>query len=168
MSAPKRRLPVLNSAPTEAEDDARPAWHWAFLGAVLVFLLWAPLAMLSQALVAKLVGSSLDGSDPSTIAAQLAGSSARARTYAIAVGIPALSFILGAGLGGLLVGRLGGRAGIREATFAGIISAVVVSALAAARVGLVSFFGTVALLSLIGGLSSWAGGRMGLRLRSRV
>lgn len=172
MSSPKRRLPVLKSAPPliEGDGDDRPAWHWAFLGAVLVFLLWAPLAMLAQALVARLVGGAIDAGDPSGIAAHLAnaGAGERARFWGIVVGLPAFSFVLGAGLGGLLVGRLGGRAGVKEATAAGLIAACTVSALAAVRVGLVSSFGTFAVLSVLGGLSAWAGGRIGWRLRGRA
>ncbi len=55
--ATRRQLPILNQkmAPPagagpglEGEVEDRPPWHWAAIGALLVFVLWLPLAMVGQ------------------------------------------------------------------------------------------------------------------------
>jgi hypothetical protein len=45
---PKRRLPVLQTAPDEGE--ARPAWQWALLAAGLTVLVWLILTLASSQL----------------------------------------------------------------------------------------------------------------------
>src|SRR5436305_14154739 len=52
MAAAKRRLPLLQ---TPAEDDAppRPPWQWAGFGALGIFVVWVPLALLVTAAAAR-------------------------------------------------------------------------------------------------------------------
>lgn len=161
---------MLSSAAPHAEADAeRPPWHWSAIGAVSVFLVWGPLAMLAEAIGARLVGSAFDASDPASVAAHLASAAPleRSRFWIAVIGLPASSFVVAAALGGALVATFGGKAGLREATVAGVAAAVIVWALAAVRVGLVGSLATLVVVALLGAASAWAGAAIALRVRAR-
>lgn len=110
---PKRRLPVLKEPEVAEPGDAdRPPWHWSAIGTVAIFVIWLPLAYLSAIVGERLLGGA-DIKDISFV-----------RTAAIA-GVNLLGLMLGAFGGGMIVGRFGGRAGLKEATFAGFTTALI-------------------------------------------
>lgn len=147
---PKRRLPVLKNDEVAAEgDEERPPWHWSAIGAVAIFVLWLPLAFLTAAIDKRLLGDA----DPNTISAGL---------RAVIAGVNLLGFMLAALGGGAIVGRFGGKAGLKEATIAGVATA----SLAWLTIALQGA-GIVLLLLLIaaGAGASRLGGWLGLRGR---
>lgn len=121
-----------------ASDDGppRPPWHWAGIGAALVFAVWAPLAMLAQAVSAWVLRRSVP-EDDRQLGAWLASASAleQARFWGAVLAFPLLAFALACFAAGALVGRFGGRAGAREATAAGALAAALAWSLAAALLG---------------------------------
>jgi hypothetical protein len=140
----KRRLPMV-AAPEVAreEDEHRPAWHWAAIGTIGAFVVWYPLAML--------VNAAARGAEPPVL---VAGN--------------ALAFVLACGAGGLVVGRFGAQAGPRQAAVSGAATGVLAWGLAAlgAR-GLVVWALLFVVVAALGGASGYAGGKLGIRLRSR-
>ncbi len=163
-SKPRERvhLPVLGSAPPEPGDEERPPWHWSAIGAVAIFLAWLPLAAGASYLAAR----SLEAAPPGEVATL----SLRAR--ALMVGSHALAFALASFAGGFLVGRFGGKAGPKEAAAAGLFAATLAWALAAAQPGgagpgAIAWALILAAVVAIGAGAAWAGGRVGLRGRSK-
>jgi hypothetical protein len=150
---PKRRLPVLNSPSSEAEEaETRRPWQWVGFGTLAIFTAWIPLAALAGVLAARLpVGEE----GPGRVAVGLA-----------MVGLYAAALALGAALGGFLVGRWGAAGvGVREAALAGLGAALV-----ACAVTWVSFGPSAgALLVAVVALPMAAlGGRAGVRARTRL
>jgi hypothetical protein len=86
---PKRRLPVLQSK-DENDSPPRPRWEWIGFGAVVMVVVWLPLAGLAALLVGRL--SAPAPSSPTAIAA-----------------LPATSILLACLFGGYLLGRWGKR-----------------------------------------------------------
>jgi MFS family permease len=158
----RRRLPVLQSNDEGkgggGEGEDRPPWHWSAIGAVATFVVWLPLAFLTAALLKGVLHGG-DRIDPET--------ASRAAVAAVIV-LNALAFALGAFAAGLLVGRVGGKAGRREATVSGLAAAVIAWGYAAAdgaRSGLLVWALLLALMAGLGAGSAYLGGRLGLRLR---
>jgi disulfide bond formation protein DsbB len=152
----KRKLPVLASEPDE-EMEARPPWHWVALGTVAIFVAWLPLAGLANTLLRRMLE-------------RVGGAEAPPSVRAAMVGLNVLAFVLAGVAGGFLVGRFGGRAGQREATASGVVVAAIAWTLAVAEGAPAGVLGWAVLLVVmvtIGGGASHAGGRAGLRARSR-
>ena len=147
--APKRRLPLLAKAEVADESDVdRPPWHWSAIGAAAIFLAWLPMALVVNGPLGRL----LEGG-------------ARERVAAIALNVTA--FALASFASGYLVGRFGGRAGVKEATLAGVLAAAIAWALAAvhAQSGLLVWLLLLLAVATIGAGSSRLGGHLGLRAR---
>jgi hypothetical protein len=147
--APKRRLPML--AKTEVADESdedRPPWHWSAIGAAAIFLAWLPLAYI--------VNGPLGGLFNGGLVAKIA-----------AVGLNIAAFAIASFGGGYLIGRFGGKAGVKEATVCGVAAAAVAWALAAAqaRSGLLVWIMLLTGMAMIGAGSSRVGGRFGLHGR---
>ena len=144
---PKRRLPLLNATPDEAnEADARPPWQWVGFGALAIFVVWLPLSWL-----ATLAAQRIDGTG--TVASFL-----RALPFAVGLGLAALA-------GGYLVGRWG-TAGVRvrEAAFAGLAAALVATLLTWGTLGM--SLGALTTVPIAVPPAAM-GGRLGLRRRNR-
>jgi tRNA-(ms[2]io[6]A)-hydroxylase len=140
----KRHLPMLPKAEVAAEEeDDRPPWHWAAIGAVAVFVLWLPLAAALHGLLGNAAG--------------------------VAAGVVnAGGFALACFGSGFLVGRYGGRAGKREAT-AGAAAASALACLIAAlqlRGGVLTWVVILAIFVGIGAGSARLGGALGLARRA--
>jgi hypothetical protein len=146
---PKRRLPLLKAAPSEAEETpVRPAWQWVVFGALGIFVVLIPLSWLAT-LAALRMG------DPgrSPLAAHLV---ARAAPFVAAMATASLA-------GGYLVGRWGTRGvGVREAALAGLAAALGAGVLAWGAAGALAG----AIVTVVVSVPSAAlGGRLGLRRR---
>ncbi len=144
--APKRRLPMLPKAEVADEsDEDRPPWHWSAIGAVGVFLAWLPMAYI--------VNGPLGG---------LFNGGMVAKVAAVALNIAA--FVLGSFAGGYLVGRFGGRAGVKEATVGGVAASAIAWALAAAqaRSGLLVWIMLLTGMAMLGAGAGRVGGAVGL------
>lgn len=157
-SPPKRRLPVLKTeaqVEAEAEDD-RPAWHWAAIGTVAVFLAWLPLLYVAHALLGAMLPS-----EPS---------SAPPRLQAALIGADLLAFAIAGFAAGFLVGRVGKLATKREAMVSGISAAVL--AWLVGVVGLterpLAWALVLVVLVLVGGGSARFGGARGVKARDKA
>jgi len=140
---PKRRLPVLKNEDVADEADLeRPPWHWSAIGAVAIFVLWWPLTFLTGALDQPMLGD------------------------VAAAAVNLLGFVLAAFGGGAIVGRFGGKAGLKEATVAGVAPAVILCVMVALQ-GTPLGLSAVLLVVLVaaGAGASRAGGWLGLRKR---
>jgi tRNA-(ms[2]io[6]A)-hydroxylase len=141
----KRRLPLLPKVEVAAEgDEDRPPWHWSAIGAVGVFVLWLPLALVING---ALAGPRTEGAAPAIL--------------------NGAAFALAAFVSGFLVGRFGGRAGRREATLGGVAAAAtawIIAASQGAR-GPVTWLLVLAILVGVGGGAARAGGALGVARR---
>jgi hypothetical protein len=149
--AAKRRLPVLPSGGAADADPTRAPWQWVGFGALAIFVVWAPLSSVALALAVRIVptASSHGALEPLAIP--------------IFLGITALGLALAAVVGGFIVGRWGGAGvGIREASLAGLVAALVAVALSWARSGL-----TLGALAVVPFAVSFAalGGKLGRSAR---
>jgi tRNA-(ms[2]io[6]A)-hydroxylase len=143
------------SAGEEGDDEERPPWHWAGLGTVAIFIAWLPLAALVTALLRRALEHAEAGGAPRSIQAAM-------------VALHAVAFALAGLAGGYLVGRYGGRAGVREAIASGLIAAAVAWALAVvqgAPAGVLGWAMLLVVMATLGGASARAGGRAGVRRR---
>jgi hypothetical protein len=167
--AGQSRAPEPGSLPDPMADEERPPWHWSGIGAVLIFVLWLPLAMVGQWVSGRLVGALLPPGSEAELAAYMAAASGGKRLLlaAASVGPLALGFAVACVAGGALVGRHGGAAGRKEATVAGLAAASTAWALTAAASGLGASWFLWPPIALLGSLFGWAGGVVGLRLRPR-
>jgi hypothetical protein len=137
---PKRRLPILPSSSRGSGDgeEARPPWQWIGFGTAAIFGAWLPLAYIGEGLKARIVrsyvGSALSLEETRS---SLAALSSRDRTAltALTVLVYVCPFVVGAYVGGFLVGKWGESAGVREAALAGVSTAVIASALSWASTG---------------------------------
>lgn len=154
----KRRLPVLQTRddPPPPEEE-RPPWRWVAIGATATFLVWLPLILLVD-LVARRPAVSDGAPPPATEALAL-------------VAAHTVVFVVAAGLGGLLVGRLGGKAGRKEATLSGVAAGTLAWLIAASQGvpgGALVWGLMLLLLAGLGALGGLVGGRLGLRWRDRA
>ena len=147
--APKRRLPLLPRAEVAHDgDEDRPPWHWSAIGAAAIFLGWLPLVFVVNGPLGRLI----EGGVLARVAA---------------VGLNVAAFALASCGGGYLVGRFGGRAGVKEATVCGVAAAVIAWVLAAvqARTGVLVWIMLLAAMVMIGAGSARIGGALGLHAR---
>jgi len=147
--APKRRLPLLAKAEVADEsDEDRPPWHWSGIGAAAIFLAWLPLAYI--------VNGPLGGLFNGGVAAKIA-----------AVALNIMAFVVASFGGGYLIGRFGGKAGVKEATVSGVAAATVAWALAAAqaRSGLLVWIMLLTGMAMLGAGGARVGGRFGVHGR---
>ncbi len=157
---PKRRLPVLQTR-AAGDDDAgeeRPAWHFTVVGAVMAILVWLPLAAAASSAATRLAGDpGPDGAVPVHLAPAL-------------IGLGALGYATASFAAGALVGRFGGRAGLREATLTGPIAGAVAWALAATQSGpgpgAIAWALLLVTMAAVGAGASHGGGRAGLAARA--
>ena len=176
---PIRRLPVLQN--TETTDPERPPWHWIIIGFSFIVSLFAPLAMLATWVGQRVALAFFGDATSGELALRLAAASrgARAAMWFAAVGAPVLAYIFSCFGAGMLVGRFGARAGPQEAAGAGGVAGLTLWGLvflrgseaspgvgsSAAPGAVLAAVALVVLVSL-GGVTSYAGGRLGFRLRT--
>jgi tRNA-(ms[2]io[6]A)-hydroxylase len=151
-----RRLPVLQNKASEDEAaEQRPRSHWVAIMAGFVLTFWLPLLMVAQWLGRLLA----------------AWSGTRVGLLVASVLPPLFSFAVAAFTAGALVGRFGGRAGIREAATGALFAAL--SACAIALVGGALrpwpvLVGSALLLSLVAVGFAAFGARFGVGKRPRL
>lgn len=155
----KRRLPVLQGrgAPGEPEEE-RPPWHWIPLGAAATFLAWLPLATLAESGTRRLLAVE-----------EARGANAAAGVWLLVA--HALAFFTAAFLGGLLVGRASTKAGLREATLAGMGAGALAWVLGVSQGtpgGALVWGILLAIMAALGAGAARLGGRAGLRWRGRA
>lgn len=155
-----RKLPVLQNAAAEPEDD-RPPWQWVGFGTVALFAAWMPLAVLAQWVASRLSRLPKSASPEEALAAwqALAGAD-RAREIAAMVVPHALALGVASLAAGFLVGRFGQRTRAREGVSAGAMAGLIAVVLTFAESGL-SWPPLVALVlaASLGGLGARAGVR---------
>jgi hypothetical protein len=147
-SKPKRRLPVLGSAPPPSDDEVppeeRPGWHWVPLGAATALLLWTLLLALAQLVVRALHARP---EAPLAMVANL-----------VAIG-------LGSAAAGALTGRFGPRAGRKHVALGSLMATG--TALAFASIGgsfpSAILLASLLLLGLVATLSALVGHRLATR-----
>ncbi len=173
--AARRQLPILHqpaapaagTVPAPDDPDERPPWHWSAIGALLIFVSWLPLGMVAQWATALLVPVLVPGSSLAEVSKALASATPERRvllSMSLAA-MPLLGFVAACLVGGGLVGRFGGKAGVREAAVAGVVAASTAWALTAAGVGLGSTWMLWPPIALVGLGAGWLGGRLGVRAR---
>lgn len=156
----KRRLPVLqgrHDPPGEPPVEERPPWRWVPIGAAATFLAWLPLAALAEGVTRRLVAIE-----------DARGAPAPAGIWLVAA--HALAFFVAGSLGGLLVGRAGGKAGRREATLAGAAAGALAWLIAAAQGtpgGALVWGSLLVIITGLGAIAGHAGGRVGVAWRAR-
>lgn len=172
--AERRRLPVLNNKPPDAEgrgedDEQRPPWHWVGFGTVAIFAAWLPLAYVAGALSARVMAARF-GADASKDAIDLALAAMTQGERARLMATVALPSILGLAIaafgGGVVVGRFGSGAGPREAAYSGAITAFIASAMAWQGLTSSSFIAAGVTFLVAVGFAAW-GGRLGKARKSR-
>jgi len=153
MAGPRRRLPVVQPD-AGGDDEPRPPWQWAVIGAGVTLLLWLPIAAL---LLRVFLRPAEDGRFFLIGMAQLGG------------------FGLSAALGGFVVGRFGKTndastvVGPREAAIGGGLAATFAFSLSGVHTGVFWVTVIVAMLLIaVGFLAGWLGGRLGASLRRRA
>jgi tRNA-(ms[2]io[6]A)-hydroxylase len=167
MADSKRRLPVFKPSDDD-DEEARPPWHWIGFGTAAIFAAWLPLAYVAEALKGRVFAARLgDVRTPDEIAAALHALTPRElfTLDVIALLLMAVPLALAAFAGGLLVGRWGKGAGMREAALAGASTTLIVSVLTWAQAGLSA--APLAAVLLAVPLSAW-GGKIGVRRRARI
>lgn len=151
----KRRLPLVKDTPSDVEED-RPAWHWAAIGTIALFLAWLPLLFLAHAAIAPLVPTDPVSAPP------------RAQAALIAVDLIALA--LASFVAGYLVGRVGARTTPREAMVSGFSAALLawLVGVAGLRDRPVAWLLVLVVLLAVAGGFARLGGRRGRRARDRA
>ncbi len=183
----KRRLPLLQPRPSGPEDeqpsgpddeqpsgpdDGRPSWQWVGIATVLVVVSWLPLAMLAQLLRARAVSGLVADSPQAASEAIRALPSGQRMWLGFVMAVLPLLTVVAAGLvGGMLVGRYGGRAGKREATLGGMLAAafglLITIRGAGGSGGLQAWTLPGLLIGLLVAVSAYGGAALGERLRDR-
>lgn len=164
--AEKRKLPVLQSRPSEPpeEDEPsadRPPWHWIGFGTVGIFGAWLPLMAgaqwISNQLLYRRFGVSLSPDSMRVIASLDAAERARIGMY---LAIPhSIALALAAVAGGFLVGRYSKGLGAREASISGVALALVIGGLTFGAVGVSGLLTTLMLAVPFAGLGGHVGKR---------
>lgn len=164
---PTRRLPVLQNAPA---DEERPPWHWAVIGAVFIFSIWAPLAMVSSWIGGRVVHHLIGELPRDELSLRLADASAADRFwlwFALTV-VPVVAYGLACVGSGALVGRFGGRAGPREAAVGGALAAVSAAVVMLLQAGADVSVASLVVLVPVGMGGAWLGGAFGKKRRGSV
>ena len=164
MAEGKRHLPVLPSSAGaggggaasggDPEEQDRTTWHWAAIGAVAVFLVWLPLAALAAYALRGVIEAD----------------AASGETRVLVLVVNGVAFAFACFVGGFLVGRYGNRAGIQQATAAGVLAATVAWTMAWVSgpvPGILLWAVVLVVLASIGGAAARLGGGLGLRRRPR-
>jgi hypothetical protein len=148
----KRRLPVLQPK-AEAEEPARPPWHWVGFGAVAIFVVWLPLAYVAEAVSRRLTAGALEH-------AETLSRHDRLVLLARIAAPQALALVLASVAGGFLVTRFGKGTRGRDAAFAGLAVGLLALGLTFAQAG-----PSVApiVVPLLAAASAAAGGALGKR-----
>lgn len=158
MSDGKRRLPIVD-APS-APSPGRPSWQWIGIGVGVTFLLWMPLAYVAQLAARGYWARRLGETEPTKWAEaydRLEGG-ARIELQAMLGAVLALAFLVAATIGGLVLGRFDEASGLRDATIAGALVAVLAAVLAVVTtVGVGSGWGWLVATVVTGGLGAGAG-----------
>lgn len=164
--APIRRLPVLQNATAEGEED-RPAWHWVLIGILFIFSIWVPLAMVANWISGRILHRTFGEMPPAEIANHLATApqSTQLAVWLSVTAGPALSFAASCWSAGALVGRFGAKAGVRQAAMAGALSAAIGALLSWGLTSRLSSVAGLALLLPLGTGAAWLGGRFGFARR---
>jgi len=135
-----RRLPVLQSSSDDAPQ--RPRWHYLVIGAGFTVTLWLPLATLATWVGARLVAPF----QPTPLM---------------------FSYFFACFASAVLVGRFGGKAGVREAILGNLLGSAVVVGLVAlgseVEAAIAVAAGAFLVVSSI--FAGWGGARLGRRLR---
>ena len=163
-----RRLPVLQSS--SSEDAAqRPPWHYMIIGAGFTVTLWLPLAVVAMWVGSRLAFWVFEVPNEAALPAAVATASVAQKSWAAALqALPLmLSFFLACFGSAVLVGRFGGKAGVREALVGNLIGSAVVLGLAAlaGEVPLGVALAAGIFLAASSALAGWTGARVGKRLR---
>jgi tRNA-(ms[2]io[6]A)-hydroxylase len=158
---------VLQNAPP---DEERPAWHWAAIGVLFIFSIWAPLAMLSTWLAGRVSHELLGDLPPDELSLRLADASSgdRLRLWFALTAAPIVAYTLACLASGALVGRFGGRAGAREAALSGAIAALVGAGLTLLRASASASAASLVVLLPLGVGAAWLGGVLGKKGRRAV
>lgn len=157
----KRRLPLLQEGhppPDPPAEDSRSPRTWIAIGTLATFLVWLPLAWLADAGVRRFVAVEDARGVPTPAGVWL-------------VAAHAFTFFASGLLSGLLVGRAGGAAGVREATLGAACAGVLAWLLAATQGtpgGPLVWGLLLAIISSLGALAGKAGGHLGLAWRRRA
>lgn len=165
MNAP-RKLPVLRE--TAGDERPRPPWRWVVAGVVLTLSLFAPAAIAAAAMGRRASAYLAPGATADEAARALAPGASPSRFLAwivVAAALPLFGFALASGVAGAVIGRFGGKAGVREATASGALSAVVLVALAAARMPLAATISALFFLGLVGVVAARLGAERGVARR---
>lgn len=166
----KRRLPILKPSAGGGADEGepRPPWHWVGFGTVLIFAAWLPLAYVAGAVQARMLATRF-GEDASkdqidlAVAAMTAGERV---ALALSQAIPGvLALALASFAGGLVVGRFGAGAGMREAARAGAVTAGIATALSFRSFSAATLVSALVTFAVAAGFAAW-GGRVGSRKKS--
>lgn len=169
----KRRLPVVQPI-DEAEEEAyeRPAWHWVVIGAVGAFLFFVLGLQVAQWLARREIMRLVGEGDAAVVRRALLTGAQEAYLNLLVYGLPLLCLLASTGFGGLLVGRFGGRAQLREATLCGTASGALTAAIAATsmwpRGEVRAWLAAAVILLVVGTLGAWLGGKRGLKRRKRA
>lgn len=156
--------------PGDAEDDGepRPPWHWVGFGTVLIFAAWLPLAYVGGAVQARMLATKFgEGASKDQIDLAIAAMSASERAeLALSQAIPGvLALALAAFAGGLVVGRFGAGAGVREAARAGAVTAAIATILAFRGFSAATLVSALVTFAVAVGFAAW-GGRVGSKKKS--
>lgn len=172
----RRRLPVLQSAPSKGPGDddpdaidERPPWHWVGFGAVAIFATWLPLAYVAQSLGERAVKARFEGVDPEEVVRRINAMSTgeHLRLFGPLAAMHVLALGLGALAGGYLVGRFGSGTTVREPALAGLVVALMAVVLSMGRSGVSGALlsGVVIVLVAVGGAA--LGGKRGLAKKDK-
>ncbi len=151
----KRRLPVVQSAGAESEEEPRPPWHWVGFGAVAIFIVWLPLAYAAEALGRRLLAPRLAGRNIEDLA-----HSERLRLLTMLAVTQLAALVIASLAGGFLVTRFGRGTRRRDAAFAGL-------AVGLLALGLTCSQGASAaalIVPLVAGAAAGAGGALGRKV----
>jgi hypothetical protein len=151
--APKRRLPLLQSAEETAGEPARAPWQWIGFWTVAIFVAWLPLSALAARL-GGVIAARAEGGDPARLV----------RTGIVVTGAYGVALALGALAGGFVVGRWGAEGvGVREAALAALGATVVAVVISWTSFGVA--FGPL-LVAVVAVPMAALGGKLGVRRRS--
>jgi hypothetical protein len=181
--ADRRRLPVVQDPPRkegagapagqdgqDADDEARPPWHWIGFGVVAIFAAWLPLAAGATALARRAFDATFGaGASEVDVTHALAAMTSGERVrFTLTQALPqAAALGLAAFAGGFLVGRFGNGTGPREAALSGFATALMAAALTvkALELGWVAVV-TLLVTALLATGFSTLGGRAGAKRRA--